>query len=211
VPAPRAEPRLPAIIALLAVGGIYTALPPFLTLGPRWLLLAVVSVLLIPTVVSLRTGHYQLNRVLGYVVSAVITLALVVSLVLLIKALPTRAEAAPELLRSAAALWLANILVFALWYWRLDGGGPLQRDRRGAHTEGAFLFPQMTEYSKTATEANWSPRFIDYLFIAFNMSTAFSPSDTPVLSRWAKVLTMLQSAISLIIIALLASRAIGIL
>ena len=211
MPAPRTEPRLPAIIALLAVGGIYTALPPFLTLGPRWLLLAVVSVLLIPTVVSLRTGHYQLNRVLGYVVSAVITLALVVSLVLLIKALPTRAEAAPELLRSAAALWLANILVFALWYWRLDGGGPLQRDRRGAHTEGAFLFPQMTEYSKTATEANWSPRFIDYLFIAFNMSTAFSPSDTPILSRWAKVLTMLQSAISLIIIALLASRAIGIL
>ena len=211
MPAPRTEPRLPAIIALLAVGGIYTALPPFLTLGPRWLLLAVVSVLLIPTVVSLRTGHYQVNRVLGYVVSAVITLALVVSLVLLIKALPTRAEAAPELLRSAAALWLANILGFALWYWRLDGGGPLQRDRRGAHTEGAFLFPQMTEYSKTATEANWSPRFIDYLFIAFNMSTAFSPSDTPVLSRWAKVLTMLQSAISLIIVALLASRAIGIL
>src|SRR5882762_11971957 len=99
MPAPRTEPRLPAIIALLAVGGIYTALPPFLTLGPRWLLLAVVSVLLIPTVVSLRTGHYQVNRVLGYVVRAVITLALVVSLVLLIKALPTRAEAAPELLR----------------------------------------------------------------------------------------------------------------
>jgi hypothetical protein len=69
----------------------------------------------------------------------------------------------------------------------------------------------MTEYSKTATEDNWSPRFIDYLFIAFNTSTAFSPSDTPVLSRWAKVLTMLQSAISLIIVALLASRAIGIL
>ncbi len=211
MPGPRTEPRLPAIIALLAVGGIYTALPPFLTLGPRWLLLAVVSVLLIPTVVSLRTGHYQVNRVLGYVVSAVITLALVASLVLLIKALPTRAEAGPELLRSAGALWLANILVFALWYWRLDGGGPLQRDRRGAHTEGAFLFPQMTKYSKTATEDNWSPRFIDYLFIAFNMSTAFSPSDTPVLSRWAKVLTMLQSAISLIIVALLASRAIGIL
>src|SRR5260370_35641290 len=155
----RTEPRLPAIIALLGVGGIYTALPRFLALGPPWLVLGVVSVLLIPTVVSLRTGHYQLNRVLGYVVSAVITLALVVSLVLLIKALPTRAEAAPELLRSAAALWLANILVFALWYWRLDGGGPLQRDRRGAHTEGAFLFPQMTQYSKTSAENNWSPGF----------------------------------------------------
>jgi len=210
-PVSRSEPRLPAVIALLAVGGIYTALPSFLTLGPRWLLLAVVGILLIPTVISYRRGLHELNRILGYVISAVITLALVLSLVLLIKALPTRAEAAPELLRSAGALWLTNILVFALWYWRLDGGGPLQRDRRGAHTEGAFLFPQMTEYSKTAIEKNWSPRFIDYLFIAFNTSTAFSPSDTPVLSRWAKVLTMLQSAISLIIVALLASRAIGIL
>ena len=211
MPAPAAEPRLPAIIALLAVGGIYTALPPFLTVGPRWLLLAVVGFLLIPAVISHRTGHHEFNRVLGYVVSAVITLALVLSLILLIIALPTQAEAAPELLRSAAALWLTNILVFALWYWRLDAGGPLQRDRRGTHTEGAFLFPQMTEYSKTAAENNWSPRFVDYLFIAFNTSTAFSPSDTPVLSRWAKVLTMLQSAISLIVVALLASRAIGIL
>jgi hypothetical protein len=211
MPAPGAEPRLPAVIALLAVGGIYTALPPFLTLGPRWLLLAVVGILLIPTLISHRTGHHELNRVLGYVISAAITLALVLSLILLIRALPTQAEAAPELLRSAGALWLTNILVFALWYWRLDAGGPLQRDRRGTHTEGAFLFPQMTEYSKTAAENNWSPRFVDYLFIAFNTSTAFSPSDTPVLSRWAKVLTMLQSAISLIIIALLASRAIGIL
>jgi len=211
MPAPAAEPRLPAIIALLAVGGIYTALPPFLTVGPRWLLLAVVGFLLIPAVISHRTGHHEFNRVLGYVVSAVITLALVLSLILLIIALPTQAEAAPELLRSAGALWLTNILVFALWYWRLDAGGPLQRDRRGTHTEGAFLFPQMTEYSKTAAENNWSPRFVDYLFIAFNTSTAFSPSDTPVLSRWAKVLTMLQSAISLIVVALLASRAIGIL
>src|SRR5712691_8862362 len=150
MPAPGAEPRLPAVIALLAVGGIYTALPPFLTLGPRWLLLAVVGILLIPTLISHRTGHHELNRVLGYVISAAITLALVLSLILLIRALPTQAEAAPELLRSAGALWLTNILVFALWYWRLDAGGPLQRDRRGAHTEGAFLFPQMTEYSKTA-------------------------------------------------------------
>src|SRR5258708_21735050 len=134
MPARRTEPRCVAHIALLAGGGIYAALPPFLTLGPRWLLLAVVSVLLIPTVVSLRTGHYQLNRVLGYVVSAGITLALVASLVLLIKALPTRAEAGPELLRSAGALWLANILAFALWYWGLDGGAALTRERRAAHT-----------------------------------------------------------------------------
>jgi hypothetical protein len=211
MPASKTEPRWPAIIALLAVGGVYTALPSFLILGPPWLLLAVVGFLLIPTVIALRTGHHQLNRFLGFVVSAIITLALVLSLVLLIEALPGRAEAAPALLRSAGSLWITNILVFALWYWRLDAGGPLQRDRRGAHTEGSFLFPQMTQYSKTAGERHWTPKFIDYLFIAFNTSTAFSPSDTPVLSRWAKVLTMLQAMISLIIVALLASRAIGIL
>jgi hypothetical protein len=211
MPSYNIEPRWPAIVALLAVGGIYTALPSFLIMGPRWLLLGIVALLLIPAVISHRTGHHELNRVLGYVVSAVITLAMILSLVLLIKALPTRVETASALLQSAGALWLTNILVFALWYWRLDAGGPLQRDRRGAHTEGSFLFPQMTQYSKTAGEKRWSPRFIDYLFIAFNTSTAFSPSDTPVLSRWAKVLTMLQAMISLIIVALLASRAIGIL
>jgi hypothetical protein len=211
MPTSNTEPRWPAVIALLAVGGIYTALPSFLIVGPRWLLLGVVVSLLIPTVISLRTGHHELNRILGYVVSSVITLAMILSLMLLIEALPTRLETASALLQSAGALWLTNILVFALWYWRLDAGGPLQRDRRGAHTEGSFLFPQMTQYSKSAGEKHWSPRFIDYLFIAFNTSTAFSPSDTPVLSRWAKVLTMLQAMISLVIVALLASRAIGIL
>jgi hypothetical protein len=207
----RKEPRLPVIIALLAVGGIYTALPSFLVVGPSWLLLAVVSALLIPTVISHNIGHHELNRKLGFVVSGIITAALVASVMLLIAGLPTHAESAPALLRSAGVLWLTNILVFALWYWRLDGGGPRERDRRVAHTEGAFLFPQMTQYSKTAAEDKWSPRFVDYLFIAFNTSTAFSPSDTPVLSRWAKVLTMIQALISLIIVALLASRAVGIL
>lgn len=207
----KAEPRLPVIIALLAVGGIYTALPSSLIIGPRWLLLAIVTVLVVPAIISHRTGHHKLNRILGYIVSAVITLALVVSLSLLIKALPEKTESASALLRSAGALWLTNILVFALWYWRLDGGGPHQRDRRKAHTEGAFLFPQMTQHAKAADELNWSPAFIDYLFIAFNTSTAFSPSDTPVLSRWAKVLTMVQATMSLLIVALLASRAIGIL
>jgi hypothetical protein len=202
---------LPALIALVAVGGIYTALPSYLTVGPRWLLLAVVCALLVPTVISHRIGHHRLNRILGYTVSAVITFALIASLILLIAALPARKEAAPDLLQSAGALWATNILVFALWYWRLDGGGPLQRDSKGAHTEGAFLFPQMTQSEKTAADGHWKPRFVDYLFIAFNTSTAFSPSDTPILARWAKLLTMAQSLISLVIIALLASRAIGIL
>jgi uncharacterized membrane protein len=118
------------------------------------------------------------------------------------------------MLASAAALWVSNVLVFALWYWRLDGGGPHGRDARPGHTAGAFLFPQMTTEGMDAALAEgqrWSPRFIDYLFIAFNTSTAFSPTDVPVLSRWAKALTMTQSLISLTIVVVLAARAVNIM
>ncbi|MET0619989.1 MAG: hypothetical protein ABW056_06910, partial [Thermoanaerobaculia bacterium] len=115
-----------------------------------------------------------------------------------------------DLLRSAAVLWVTNVLVFALWYWRLDAGGPHARDRRGGHDSGAFFFPQMMQGAPKQTPA-WSPNFVDYLFLAFCTSTAFSPTDTPVLSRWAKVLTMVQSLISLVCIAVLAAHAIGVL
>jgi uncharacterized membrane protein len=117
-------------------------------------------------------------------------------------------------LLSAALLWITNILVFALWYWRLDAGGPNQRDKRAKHSEGAFLFPQTTLSQETlnaAGQQDWSPEFIDYLFLAFNTSTAFSPTDVPVLARWAKVLMMLQSLLSLLIVVLLAARAVNIL
>jgi uncharacterized membrane protein len=111
-------------------------------------------------------------------------------------------------------MWITNILVFALWYWRLDAGGPHKRDTRAGHPDGAILFPQMTMSEEALIEAkqkNWSPNFVDYLFFAFNTSTAFSPTDAPVLTRWVKVLMMLQSLLSLLIIALLAARAVNIL
>jgi hypothetical protein len=104
--------------------------------------------------------------------------------------------------------------VFALWYWRLDAGGPHGRDSRLRHAEGAFLFPQMTmlpEAKIAAGQQTWSPNFLDYLFLAFNTSTAFSPTDTPALTRWAKMLMMIQSMISLTVLALLAARAVNIL
>jgi uncharacterized membrane protein len=128
------------------------------------------------------------------------------SIVLLIKTLPEHKEAPQSLLRSAAALWITNILVFALWYWRLDAGGPNQRDLRSHHHEGAFLFPQMTMRHGT-----WSPQFVDYLFLAFNTSTALSPADTQALSRWAKLLMMAQALISLTIIVLLVARSVNIM
>jgi len=117
-------------------------------------------------------------------------------------------------LGSAAAIWVSNFLVFASWYWRLDGGGPHLRARAPGHSDGAFLFPQMTMHPDAkiaAGEEEWQPHFVDYLFLAFNTSTAFSPTDVPVLSRWAKILMMLQSMISLLVIALLAGRAVNIL
>ena len=140
--------------------------------------------------------------------------AIVFSLILLILRLPAHKETPIELLRAAAALWVSNLLVFASWYWRLDGGGPNERDKHGVHTDGAFLFPQMTMTTETKIETGehgWSPNFVDYLFLAFNTSTAFSPTDVPVLARWAKVMMMLQSLISLTVLALLAARAVNIL
>jgi uncharacterized membrane protein len=210
----RLEPRWPAILALLAVGGLRLSVPEPLSGGPGWMLLAVVVVLLIPTVWSRRRGLNDLNRVLGYTVTAVVTADMIWSLGLLIAALPSHKEPPQALLRSASVLWITNILVFASWYWRLDAGGPRARELRTVHTDGAFLFPQMSltdEARQRMGEQNWSPNFVDYLFLAFNTSTAFSPTDTPVLSRWAKILTMLQALISLVTVALLAARAVNIL
>lgn len=202
------------MLAILAVGCLRLALPESLSVGPGWLLLVVVGVLLIPTVWARLGGSHGLNQVLGYVVNGVVTLDMAWSLGLLLKALPAHTESPKDLLRSAVALWLSNIFVFASWYWRLDGGGPHARELRASHTEGAFLFPQMTLDADTREQMHlrsWSPGFIDYLFIAFNTNTAFSPTDCPVLSRWAKVLMMIQALISFTTVALLAARAVNIL
>lgn len=208
------EPRWPALVAVLAVGGLYAALPEALTIGPRWSFPAIVLILLVPTVISHQTSRHRLNTLLGFLVDAVLTVELTISIVLLIGALPSHKESPQALLLSASSLWITNILVFALWYWRLDAGGPHQRDREPGHKNGAFLFPPMTMAQEALKEAgleDWSPEFVDYLFLAFNTSTAFSPTDVPVLARWAKVLMMLQSLLSLLIVALLAARAVNIL
>jgi len=178
------EPRWPAILAGLATGALFYAMPPSLTVGPDWFLLAVVVTFSIPSSLAHRTGRTTLNEVLGYVALAIVTGAVLSSLVLLVTRLPAHKETPVQLLRAAAALWVSNILVFASWYWRLDGGGPNQREKRGVHTDGAFYFPQMmmdAERRREMGEDNWSPGFVDYLFLAFNTSTAFSPTDVPVL------------------------------
>ena len=194
------------MLAILSVGGLYWALPEALTPGPGWLMLALVAPLSITAEILHQSSRYALNQIVGYALLSMVTACMIGALTLLIVALLHHTEAAPVLLRSAVALWISNILVFASWYWRLDAGGPNQRDARGEHTEGAFLFPQMT-----LGDREWLPGFVDYLFLAFNTSTAFSPTDVPVLSRWAKGMMMLQSTISLTTLALLAARAVNIL
>jgi len=211
------EPRWPAIVALVGGAGLFGILPQNLSFGHSWLPAAVVGVLLVPTLLTHLRGHHTVNRVLGLTVAGVETFFMVASLLKLIGSLVdprlmAHKESPERLLISAGALWLTNVLVFALWYWHLDAGGPNERDQRPGHCHGSFLFPQMTMSEERLAEsgqAGWSPGFMDYLFLAFNSSTALSPADTAVLSRWAKLLMMIQAIISLTVIAVLAARAIN--
>ncbi len=200
------EPRWPAIVAMVAVVGLRFVLPPALSIGPDWVMVPIVAVLLVPGIVLHQAGKHRENQILGYLLLAAVTADMVASLALLISRLPARLDTPRDLLIAAVGLWTSNVLVFASWYWRLDGGGPNARDRRKSHESGAFLFPQMQ-----IREHNWKPGFVDYLFLAFNTSTAFSPTDVPVLSRWAKAMMMVQSSISLGTVVILAGRAVNIL
>lgn len=193
-------------MAWLGAIGLYLALPDFLTIGHTWLLTGVLLAGMAATILARRTGRHDLNHRLGIAVNVMLTVLMVLSVGLLIMSVAEHKEPPIDLLKSAAALWSTNVLVFASWYWRLDAGGPNARDTRDHHHEGAFLFPQMM-----LKHTNWSPHFVDYLFLSFNTSTAFSPTDTQVLSHWAKLLMMVQSLISLTITLLLVARAVNIL
>lgn len=193
-------------MALAGIIGVHLVLPESLTLGPTWLVPTLVFCLAIPVVLSHRSGRHSLNQRFAYILLGLVTASLAWSLTQLVSGLPSHRESPQILLRAAAALWVANILVFASWYWRLDAGGPHMRDMREDHDEGAFLFPQMSIEGKI-----WRPGFVDYLFLAFNTSTALSPTDAPVLSRWAKMAMMAQALISLTTVVILAARAVNIL
>lgn len=205
------EPRWPATLAALAAVGLYWVLPESLTPGPSWVVGVMALAVLCVAIAAHVLGRQTLNHTLGLILLIVLTLAVMWSLGTLIASLPSKREPPVELLRSAVVLWVSNVLVFACWYWRLDAGGPNIRDHSERHREGSFLFPQMTLAHPTPAQAAWRPQFVDYLFLAFNTSTAFSPTDVPVLSRWAKLLMITQSLISLGTLAILAARAINIL
>src|SRR6266478_6356326 len=206
------EPRGQALLAFLAICAIYLALPRNLVVGPVWLLPTVIIVLLVPTVVSHRVGKHSLNRTLGFIINGITTLALIGSVILLVRALPSHRGTPLQLLRSGGLLWLTNVIVFALWYWRLDGGGPTLRQKLKRFGSTSFLFPQMQVPHDERPEfacVHWRPRFVDYLFVAVTQSSTFGPTDAPLLARWAKILAMIQISISLCIVVLLISAAVG--
>jgi uncharacterized membrane protein len=202
----RPEPRWPAVVAIVAIAALRFALPAALSVGPGWVLAPAIALLLLLAAIFHRMDRPEANQTASYLLLAIITADLIASVGLLIVRLPAHRESPRELLTAAVGIWSSNVLVFASWYWRLDGGGPNARDRRKSHNSGAFLFPQMQ-----MRDQNWKPGFVDYLFLAFNTSTAFSPTDVPVLSRWAKVMMMVQSSISLGTVLILAARAVNIL
>jgi hypothetical protein len=210
------EPRWPVALAMLAAAALPFALPRSLSMLPPEIDATLVCVLIVAAVVTHYVNRPRLNQISGYAVVGVLTIAQLYSVGRLISSLPHHTEVAERLLASATVLWVTNVIIFAIWYWRLDAGGPNERDRRAFHTRGAFLFPQMqiiapgTDGKSIAEVEGWRPQFVDYLALSFYTGTAFSPTDVPVLSRWAKLMMMVQAAMSLTIVALLAARAVNI-
>ena len=201
--------RLAALVGVLASGVLYLFLPDKLVIGPSWLLLVVEAALVLPYVIALTTQRnlpHGLMRGIALIMLGLTTLALAIGIALLVYTLPQPGTKGLILLRSAGILWVFNILVFALWYFEIDGGGPLKR-HLAAPQATDFLFPQYAPGSKSA----WKPQFLDYVFLAFTSSTALSPADTQPLTKKAKALMMIQAIFSLVIIALLAGRAVNIL
>lgn len=201
-------PRWPATVALLLIAAIYLFfLSSQRRFGPSWLVPAGIILLLVPLWLARRQGNARLTHWFARALIALVTLAVGVSALFLLTKLPGGKTPAPALLQDAALIWVTNVLVFALWYWEVDGGGPAKR-QPGRHASTDFYFPQQQQDDDGVVEG-WSPGFIDYLFLAFNTSTAFSPTDTLVLSRRVKVLMMMQASISLVVVAVLAARAIN--
>jgi len=199
-------PGVTAFIGILLTGLLYLVLPENLTIGPNWLLLVVEVVFVVPLAIDILTEWNlprRVRRMLVLVPLGVSTLALVAGVALLILTLPTDTHAT-NLLRTGALLWSFNILVFALWYWEVDGGGPWKRHLAG-YRAADFLFPQQ------ATGQHWAPHFLDYLFVAFTGATALSPADTYPLTRLAKMLMMCEALLSLTVAAILIVRAVNIL
>ena len=212
-PPAEAEPFWPAQATVLAAIALQLLLPGRLTVGPFWLIPGLEGALLVgmflATPKQLEHEHPRRRRVaLG--LTAFVSAANVYSLVALTHYLLHHRAAinGRELIVSGMLIWLTNFLIFALWYWETDRGGP---GRRAAGHDGRpdFLFPQMSD--DRIEPQGWRPKFIDYLYVSLTNATAFSPTDTMPLTPMAKSIMGVQSLVSLVTIGLIVSRAVNIL
>lgn len=207
----RGEQRWPFALAFVAMIVLQLMLPERYSLGPRWVLPAV-EVVLIGVLAAANPGRMErrtpLLRRVSLTLIAVASLGTAWSVGKLVLAIAGGRDtgSAAELLGSGASIWLINVLTFAVWYWELDRGGAPER-AAGTDPYPDFLFPQMT--APGLAPGDWRPQFADYLYLAFTNATAFSPTDTLPLSRWAKLTMLLQSAISLVTAALVVAKAVN--
>jgi uncharacterized membrane protein len=209
----REEPRVQVTVAILVAIGLMLALPARVSNPPRWLLPGLAVLLLIGVFVAKSVRSNRRARVLR---SASLALIAVMStanatsagrlIVDLVRSSGIKQPA--QLLLTGAAIWFTNVIVFALWYWELDRGGPVER-AAGAHPYPDFVFTQMT--SPELAPPDWEPGFVDYLYVSFTNATAFSPTDTMPMTRWAKLTMLTQSAVSVVTVALVIARAVNVL
>ncbi len=211
-PAPRAEPFWPAQLTVLAAIGLQLLLPARLTVGPTWLLPALEGALLIGMAFAspreLEREHAGRRRIaLG--LTAIVSAGNIFSLYELIHfLLHHNVSKGHDLIISGMLIWLTNFLIFALWYWELDRGGPGKR--AAGHDEAPdFLFPQMSD--DRIEPIDWRPQFIDYTYVSLTNATAFSPTDTMPLTPIAKSIMGVQALVSLVTLGLVVSRAVNIL
>jgi uncharacterized membrane protein len=205
------EPRWPASLALIACVGLYIILPSRLVVGPHWLLPVIVALPLAP-LSARRHRHPDESTWIRHVTIGLIafmTLANVVSMALLVhRLLSSNVSQGRSLIYSAVAVWLTNVIVYGLWFWEVDRGGPHRR-ASGEKLLPDIQFPQM-ENPGLAPEY-WRPRFTDYLYTSFANGTSFAPADAMPLTLRAKALFTSESVVSLITIAIVAARAVNIL
>ena len=206
------EPRWPATLAVLAALVLYVTLPGSFTIGPGWVIPALEVALLIPLTVRAPYRHREearLVRLASLLLIALVNLANVGSLVLLVQVVVSGgAVSGRQLVFSGIQIWLTLILVFALWFWEVDRGGPTIR----GHTDQRdpdFLYPQMGTHELGQTD--WMPQFVDYLYLSFTNATAFSPTDTMPLTPRAKSLMLVEALASITTVVMVAGRAVNII
>jgi len=194
--------------------GLALALPEKLAVQvvPNWLIAAFEGALALALLAVSPHRHSAETvriRAAALILIGLVNVANMISLAELIHALLYGSViGGRKLVIDSVPIWLTNVIVFALWYWELDRGGPSRRLER-RHRRPDFLFPQMS--TAGATDPRWSPTFVDYLYTSFTNATAFSPTDTMPLTPWAKLLMAVQSLASLLTVALVVSRAVNIL